>query len=58
MQQIIAEQQITHIITTEKDETKLLPYLEKLKVAISVVAIKLDIQPWQQFEDFLGRLLL
>ena len=44
-------------LKSEKDEAKLLPYLERLKVAISIVAIKLDIQPRQQFENFLGRLL-
>jgi tetraacyldisaccharide 4'-kinase len=57
IQQIITDQQLTSVITTEKDEAKLLPYLEKVKVAISIVTITLDIQPRQQFENFLGRLL-
>jgi tetraacyldisaccharide 4'-kinase len=57
IQQIIIDQQITDVITTEKDEAKLLPYLEKLKVAISIVTIRLDIQPRQQFEKFLARFL-
>jgi tetraacyldisaccharide 4'-kinase len=56
--QIIAEDHIDAIMTTEKDEVKLSLHSELLEVPVYVIAIKIDIQPEKEFEDLLLSLVL
>ncbi len=52
IRQIITEEQLDAIITTEKDETKLLAYCQEFG-ACYIAVIKLDIQPEKEFEQLL-----
>ncbi|GAK55668.1 tetraacyldisaccharide 4'-kinase [Candidatus Vecturithrix granuli] len=52
IRQIIIREQIDAIMTTEKDEIKLLAYFQE-SGACYIAAIRLDIQPEKKFEHFL-----
>jgi tetraacyldisaccharide 4'-kinase len=53
IQQTIAAQHLDAIITTEKDEAKLLLHSALLKAPIYVMTITLEIQPKEEFESLL-----
>lgn len=52
IRRLVTQKQIDAIMTTEKDEAKLLPYFQGLGVCY-VATIRLDIQPEKEFEQFL-----
>jgi tetraacyldisaccharide 4'-kinase len=52
----IAMHQLDAIITTEKDEVRLGLFAERLDVPIYTVAITMQVQPAQEFEEFVLRM--
>ncbi|MBD3305365.1 tetraacyldisaccharide 4'-kinase [candidate division KSB3 bacterium] len=54
---IIRTQQIEAIVTTEKDELKLIRYADIFRVPLYVAAITITIQPQSDFEEFLAHLI-
>jgi tetraacyldisaccharide 4'-kinase len=47
------EQKLDALVTSEKDESKLLPCVEQLKIPCYVMMVKLAIQPEKEFENML-----
>ena len=50
----VAKDRLDAIITTEKDEHKLLPYLRSLNTPCRVAAVRMEIQPIQAFRRLLA----
>ena len=57
MRRISVQERIDALITTEKDEVKLLSFFEKLDIPCYIAAIRLEVQPQQEFEKFLLNML-
>ena len=49
----IAAQRLDWLATTEKDEAKLTPYLDRLAIPCAVICIRMEIQPRATFETLL-----
>jgi len=55
---IISEHHIDAVMTTEKDEAKLLLYSDSLEVMVYIMTIKIEVQPEKEFENLLLSLVL